>query len=188
MIPEVACYYGVEDWLGSDKLIDWSKSLLLFFDGIATSYSSDTFDRLVDSDPVLAQPLVAHGLLHNYAPHELLRPERRDLTAEDVDVLITWLVKIFRQFSEMSTDHVLQVPSKAYEADKVRRSITSVAIQPITSNATVARLAAEYLPAYAHAPRSDVIVADMKAIGVDFGRIPLDEVLDFRRLHGSEYR
>jgi hypothetical protein len=194
MIPEVACYYGVEDWLGSDKLIDWSKSLLLFFDGIATSYSSDTFDRLVDSDPVLAQPLVAHGLLHNYVPRQLSRAEilDRDRDAKYdgaalAESLVEWLDYVYRQFPEMSSDDIFQAFAKAAGASILRRTITSVAIQPITSNATAARLAAEHFK-FAHASRSDVIVADMKAIGVDFGRITLDEVLDFRRLHGSEYR
>jgi hypothetical protein len=195
MIPELACYYGAQDWLGSDKLIDWTKSLLLFFDGIATSYSSDTFDRLVNSDPVLAQPLVAHGLLHNYAPRQLSRAEilDRDLDAEYdgaaiAKSLVERLLYAYRKFPEMSSDDIFQVFAKAVEATILRNTITSVAIQPITSNSTAARIAVEHFKIYAHASRSNVIVADMKAIGVDFGRIKLDEVLDFRRLHGSEYR
>jgi hypothetical protein len=195
MIPELACYYGVEDWLGSDKLIDWTKSLLLFFDGIATNYSSDTFDRLINSDPVLAQPLVEHGLLHNYVPRQLSRAELLDrdrdakydgaAIAEAIVELLTDYLP--RKFSEMSRDDIFQVFDKAARATILRGTITSAAIQPITSNATVARLATEHFQV-AHASRSDVIVADMKAIGVNFGRITLDEVLDFRRLHGSEYR
>jgi hypothetical protein len=67
-LPELAYYYGPAAWIGSSRLLGWTKSLLLFFDGIATSYAPGEFDRLVAMEPVVAQPLVERNLLVNYAP------------------------------------------------------------------------------------------------------------------------
>src|SRR5450756_2585759 len=64
--PEFAHYYG--DWFWDDSLTGWVKSLLLFFDGIALALPAATAARLVESRPVLAQPLADLGLLRNYPP------------------------------------------------------------------------------------------------------------------------
>jgi hypothetical protein len=55
-IPEFAYYYG--DWIWNEELTGWVKSLLLFFDGIALSVSPARADELIESNPVLAQPLM----------------------------------------------------------------------------------------------------------------------------------
>jgi ABC-type Fe3+-hydroxamate transport system substrate-binding protein len=36
--------------------------------------------------------------------------------------------------------------------------------------------------------RGNIISFDLETVGVDLGPVPLDEVLDFRREHGKEYR
>lgn len=61
---EFAFYYGSLIW--EVELTDWVKSLLLFFDGIALSLPEARAERLIESDPVPAQPLAEKGLLRNY--------------------------------------------------------------------------------------------------------------------------
>ena len=63
-IPEFAFYYG--DWIWTEDLIDWAKSLLLFFDGIALALPRKTAEQFIDSDPILARPLSDRGLLQNF--------------------------------------------------------------------------------------------------------------------------
>jgi transcriptional regulator with XRE-family HTH domain len=69
--PEFAHYYG--DWIWTEKQTDWIKSLLLFFDGIALALPQSMASRLVDTDPILAQPLAQLDLLRNYPPSFWLR-------------------------------------------------------------------------------------------------------------------
>jgi hypothetical protein len=61
---EFAHYYG--DWIWDEKLAGWIKSLLLFFDGIALAIPPARASQLIESEPVLAQPLAELGLLRNY--------------------------------------------------------------------------------------------------------------------------
>jgi len=106
--PELAHYYG--DWFWNDKQIGWVKSLLLFFDGLALALPPDTAANLIDSNPVLAQPLSERGLLQNYPPELWLKssfpegrralkrfrrvqeklgmPVERDLFHMDIDVVL----------------------------------------------------------------------------------------------------
>lgn len=63
---EFAHYYG--DWIWEEEVTAWVKSLLLFFDGIALIIPEARAEQLIDSDPVLAQPLAELGLLRNYWP------------------------------------------------------------------------------------------------------------------------
>ncbi len=65
-LPEFAHYYG--DWIWDEERTGWIKSLLLFFDGIALALPPATADRLIEANPVLAQPLAELGLLRNYEP------------------------------------------------------------------------------------------------------------------------
>jgi len=71
-VPEFAHYYG--DWIWDVELTGWIKSLLLFFDGIALALDPEAADRLIESDRVLAQPLVELDLLRNYGPDRWLKP------------------------------------------------------------------------------------------------------------------
>lgn len=199
VVPELACYYGDKSWLGSDALTNWVKSLLLFFDGIATQYPSDDFNRLVDSDPVLALPLVESGLLVNYAPNEqspvpkAFDPASGEFTSE-FKKIIKPILPLLEAVFERSTAASIH-PQSAFDslhtalsADTLRQTVTNVAIQPVTDDEAMAQIVASFLVAYANASKTRVIVSDLTALGVDFSAVPLDEVLDFRRQHGSEYR
>jgi hypothetical protein len=70
--PELAFYYG--DWTWREELIDWIKTILLFFDGIATALPTKTAEQFIDSDPILAAPLAERGLLTNFEPTQWLGP------------------------------------------------------------------------------------------------------------------
>jgi hypothetical protein len=63
---ELANYYTA--WIWPDQSMEWMKSLLLFFDGLALALPQKHCDTVIDTDPVLAQPLQAAGLLHNFDP------------------------------------------------------------------------------------------------------------------------
>jgi hypothetical protein len=52
----------------------------------------------------------------------------------------------------------------------------------------MARLVALFVTAYQPISKARVIAGDLKTVGVDFSATPLDEILDFRRQYGSEYR
>lgn len=54
---------------------------MLFFDGIALALPSAKADRLIESSPVLAQPLAELGLLRNYDPNILLKPSPQSSNA-----------------------------------------------------------------------------------------------------------
>jgi hypothetical protein len=51
---------------------DWIKTLLLFFDGVAVLVPDYMHDRLLFTDPTLAQPLADQGLLHQLSPEMLI--------------------------------------------------------------------------------------------------------------------
>ena len=72
-VPEFAHYYG--DFIWDEELTGWIKSLLLFFDGIALALPPATADRLIEANPVLAQPLAEFGLLRNYDPYLWTDPD-----------------------------------------------------------------------------------------------------------------
>lgn len=60
-------------------------------------------------------------------------------------------------------------------------------LQPSTTNRNAYNLFEHML--LAPSPSlSDVIALDLDAVVLDLDRVPLDEVLDFRRIHGSEFR
>lgn len=69
---ELAHYYS--DWIWDDRSLLRMKSLLLFFDGVALMLPSEHFDRTVDQEPILAQPLLEQGMLHNFTPGNWLTP------------------------------------------------------------------------------------------------------------------
>jgi hypothetical protein len=76
-IPEFAYYYG--DWIWDEELTGWIKSLLLFFDGIALALPPERANRLIERNPVLAQPLAELGLLRNYEPNRWFDPHVKDI-------------------------------------------------------------------------------------------------------------
>jgi hypothetical protein len=101
-IPEFAFYYG--DWIWNEDLTGWVKSLLLFFDGIALSVSPEKAEELIESNPVLAQPLAELDLLRNYWPNsfdEWLEP----YTAEAAKYvpLVRRIIEIYERIPEGGT-------------------------------------------------------------------------------------
>ena len=202
MVPELAFYYGSLEtvgsdypkWVGSDSLLAWTKSALLFFDGIATYYSKQDFNRVINDDPVLAQPLLERGLLHNYVPKrsKVKLPQDIDSLLKDkhFKAVIPFFEAVFEQ-AETDSLHpqlVWEALYTALRADELRTRTTSASIQPITDNSIVAKIASQWVKSFANASEADVIEADIKAVGIDMSKVPLDEVLDFRKQHGSEYR
>src|SRR5580658_7510685 len=100
--PEFAHYYG--DWIWDEELTGWVKSLLLFFDGIALSVSPARADELIESNPVLAQPLAELDLLRNYWPNsfeEWLKPHAAE--AEKYVPLVRGIIEIHERMPEGGT-------------------------------------------------------------------------------------
>lgn len=197
MVPELAFYYGnghygTMEWIGSDNLLDWAKSILLFFDGIATNYSKRVFNKLVNDDPVLAQPLMEQGLLYNYPPkrQKVKLPSDIDGLVKDqrFRAAVPYIEKMFEHADALHPQLVWNSVNAAIEADQLRAATTDASIQPITNNSTVAKIASEWVNSFANASKADIIEADVEAVGIDLSKVPLDEVLDFRKQHGSEYR
>jgi hypothetical protein len=79
-IPEFAHYYG--DFIWDEELTGWIKSLFLFFDGIALALPPEMADRLIEANPVLAQPLAELGLLRNYDPFLRIKKSRTQFDEE----------------------------------------------------------------------------------------------------------
>jgi hypothetical protein len=66
--------------------------------------------------------------------------------------------------------------------------IKDVAIQPVIDDLLAARFVTSIIGTSTGNARSDVIIGDMENVGIDLTAVPLDEVIDFRKSHGSEYR
>jgi hypothetical protein len=101
-VPEFAYYYG--DWIWNEELTAWVKSLLLFFDGIALSVSPARADELIESNPVLAQPLAEVGLLRNYWPDSVedwLKPYMPE--AEKYAPWVLRVIEIYKHIPEGGT-------------------------------------------------------------------------------------
>ncbi len=64
--PELAYYFPDPYWLAHEA--GWIKSLLLFFDGVATLLPDYMRGRQFVADPELAEPLENLGLLHVLEP------------------------------------------------------------------------------------------------------------------------
>lgn len=134
-LPEYAYYYGASFW-GPDQ-IDWVKSLLLFFDGIATAAPSEKAKQLIDSDPILAQPLVERGLLRNFtfselfqesphfdeaAVHGAIQKAREALDGGDFTVLLKHLAKKderYASYVKSVSDFFAFVQSQAQEGGRL---------------------------------------------------------------------
>lgn len=72
-LPDIAYYYPEPYWREDE--IDWIKTVLLFFDGVAVllPYHSPLHGpRASRIDPVLGEPLLDAGLLHILSPEELI--------------------------------------------------------------------------------------------------------------------
>jgi len=67
------------------------------------------------------------------------------------------------------------------------QNITDVAIQPVIQDQDAALFVASVIGEAAEERKPRIITADVAQVGVDLNSVPLDEVLDFRRQHASEY-
>ena len=65
--------------------------------------------------------------------------------------------------------------------------VTDVAIQPVIDDENAAGYVAMILNTHSQS-HAQIVNSDIRHVGIDLKAIPLDEVLDFRRQHGSEYR
>lgn len=76
--------YYANDWIWPHGRTNLMKSTLLFFDGIALSLPQDIADRMIESSPHLAQPLLERGLLVNLDPDTHLQPSTASQLARDL--------------------------------------------------------------------------------------------------------
>src|SRR5687767_14691952 len=68
---EFAYYFPESHWIAGETST-WVKSLLLFFDGIATLVAAHNRQRAIDADPSLVEPLLDQRLLHQLDPEALI--------------------------------------------------------------------------------------------------------------------
>jgi len=219
---EFAHYYG--DWIWEEKLIDWVKSLLLFFDGIALALPEATAERLIGCDPVLAQPLSELGLLRNYWPEVSAQihldlpagykeyfermaeisdrlPEGGTLSESDLrslnaavtvpevrDAIEDFGRRVSHAKQRFGNDpaHMRALAIAAISRFLVH-GITDVAIQPVIDNEDGASFVAAIVDSHDEGS-AKIMTGDLRHVGIDLATVPLDEVLDFRRQHGSDYR
>lgn len=71
--PELVQYHTAWSW--PPDSMDFMKSLLLFFDGVAWLLPAEQRDQMLNDDPVLAEPLFSTGLLHNFEPEAWMTQE-----------------------------------------------------------------------------------------------------------------
>lgn len=69
--PAFVGYYSGA-WLWPDDQIGWVKTVLPFFDKVSLILPAELLPRVLDQDPVLAQPLYEMGLLVNREPKDVL--------------------------------------------------------------------------------------------------------------------
>ncbi|MDQ0000099.1 MULTISPECIES: hypothetical protein [Pseudarthrobacter] len=72
--PAFVGYYSGA-WLWPDDQIGWVKTVLPFFDKVSLILPAELLPRVLDQDPVLAQPLYEMGLLVNREPKDVLDVE-----------------------------------------------------------------------------------------------------------------
>ena len=222
--PELAHYYG--DWFWNDKQLGWVKSLLLFFDGLALALPPDTAASLIDSDPVLAQPLSQQGLLRNFPPDIWLKssfPEGRaalsrfqrvmerlgipaedDLMHTDAELHMAQIMHLrpreyhraIREFEAILERAKRQYkdgkpPIKALAAGVTSRllalNVREAAIQPVIDNEDAESFVTSVIGGRDEG-LAKIVLGDLAQVNLDLTDIPLDEVLDFRRQYGAEYR
>ena len=86
-VTDTAYYYPAPYWNMQET--SWIKSLLLFFDDIATLLPDYMYGRHVHADPVLAAPLEERGLLRVLEPKDWIDEETTNQLANIVVELLT---------------------------------------------------------------------------------------------------
>jgi len=230
-LEDFAYYYPESHWV-SGETSDWVKSLLLFFDGVATLIPGANKMRALDADPTLTGPLLDQGLLRQLEPATLIDQDAIALLAE----LVIQYVKdnnvrnLNPNSSEARTFISLarfgfmadeRVSSKLHAVLK-KRSLAgepgsvSVSIDPTVRGIILClwsqilripgrRLGLDLMPVtdqgkYVEAlmntlrgvkselSAASVVKLDLEKVSINLGSVPLDELLDFRRQHGTKYR
>lgn len=96
-LPEIAYIYPEPFWTYDAS--DWLKSLLLFFDGVATLVPSYMLDRPGRADTTLVEPLLDAGLLHQLQPETFVDQASAEALAEAITRLIA-----AESFSKLDSD------------------------------------------------------------------------------------
>lgn len=124
----------------------------------------------------------------------IIPPNLEDISGE------AGFVQSLRPFLDRYPAIIEQVLSGAHEPYLVRpfvvgvtskllsQNIKDVAVQPIIDDWNAAWFVASVIGSPVGESHPDVIVGDIARVGIDLTAVPLDEVVDFRRTHGSEYR
>jgi hypothetical protein len=239
--------YYYTDWIWRSGSIDFMKSMLLFFDGLALALPADMAAQIIDRDPILATPLAERGLLVNFDPVETLdaksakrlvralteiidqsplrKNRNRDPLNEEL-VDIHWGSGIanpqaVRMLERALSERGLIFPSAEsgiYAIDFEARVLVltlfaqmlrgqlapqGINLHLATDSDSIAYDMAVELERYVnrdpysrrYAPRSLPqalnplqLTDDLRNVGVDLSRVPLDEILDFREQNGQHYR
>jgi hypothetical protein len=88
-VTDLGYYYS--DWIWGERSINFMKSMLLFFDGLALALPSHLAAEVIDRDPVLAAPLAEKELLVNFDPVSTL-------DANAAERLATTLTEVVERF------------------------------------------------------------------------------------------
>jgi hypothetical protein len=243
-LPDIAYYYPEPYWAERD--IDWIKTVLLFFDGVAVllprlSPQHGPWQQRLD--PVLGEPLLEAKLLHILEPEDIIDQEVADRFGSYLTELIAngafdnltdddefeWLsgsrmaASVDTELAEMLIDELhsrglvreVTTPITA-EADAgqrmdrfsvlmnsaVRRIVLTfwaqalrqpaarrgLGLQPITSQLQFADSFKNLLTSPRMPTEGDLINFDLQQVTLDLSIVPLQDVLDFRKQHGAEYR
>ncbi|OEJ21937.1 hypothetical protein AR457_39090 [Streptomyces agglomeratus] len=239
--------YYASDWIWPDHRLDFVKSLLLFFDGVALSLPEELANETIERSPELAQPLKEKGLLVNLDPHTHLGP---DAAASLAQWLTDWLsgptsLSASPSLHGVGLTHAHwgaargarhRAEAEVFTQLMVRRGLASAegeglwklhpevrlmvlvaycrflhreiqntadfTLQPVLVDPYGSRpLQSEesFQSASSGPDRARrtwlsiqrtlrVVCSDWNEVGVDLSRIPLDEVLDFRDHHGTQFR
>jgi hypothetical protein len=186
-VPEFAAYYGYPVW--TEGFADWVKSLLLFFDGIALTLPKEDMERLIESDPVLAQPLAEQGLLRSFLQDfaSKVKPWPPETWSQGTDDIAERISRAKQRFGDVPAyPHLLALAIGGISI-AIARNITEVAIQPVIDDEDAASFVAAVIGPHDNG-RARIMTSDLRQVGVDMHAVPLDEVLDFRSQHGSEFR
>jgi hypothetical protein len=68
------------------------------------------------------------------------------------------------------------------------QNVNEVAIQPVIKDSNAGRFVASVIGSPARDSRPNIVLGDIARVGIDLSDVPLDEVIDFRRTYGPEYR
>lgn len=87
VVSDTAYYYPAPYWSSHETA--WIKSLLLFFDDIATLLPDYMYGRHTSADPVLAAPLEERGLLRVLEPNDWVDEETTTRLADIIVEILT---------------------------------------------------------------------------------------------------